>query len=102
VDVCDKHPEVGQGRSSTARVHAWPSQRAPHVNLPFLSFSQKKCTMVGPHVRSALGRPGVRAGGGRASLTNLGVLVSYIRLSSPSAVGLRRRMRTTVPPVLYI
>ena len=54
------------------------------------------------HVRSALGRPGVRAGGGRASLTNLGVLVTYIRLSSPSAVGLRRRMRTTVPPVIYM
>ena len=37
VNVCDKHPEVGQGRSSTARVHTWPGlpQRAPHVNLPF-------------------------------------------------------------------
>ena len=37
VDVCDKHPEVGQGRPSTTRAHAWPPQRAPHVNLPSTS-----------------------------------------------------------------
>ena len=44
-------------------------------------------------MRSALGRPGVRAGGGRASLTNLGVLVTYIDMPSSPAVGVQRSVR---------
>ena len=44
-------------------------------------------------MRSALVRPGVRAGGGRASLTNLGVLVPYIDMPSSPAVGVQRSVR---------
>jgi hypothetical protein len=44
-------------------------------------------------VRSTLVRPGVRAGGGRASLTNLGVLVPYIDIPSSPAVGVQRSVR---------
>jgi hypothetical protein len=45
------------------------------------------------HVRGALGRSGVRAGGGRASLANLGVLVTYIDMPSSPAVGVRCGVR---------
>jgi hypothetical protein len=44
-------------------------------------------------VRGAPGRPGVRAGGGMASLINLGVLVTYIHTPSSPAVGVRRNVR---------
>ena len=48
-------------------------------------------------MRSALGRPGVRAGGGRASLANLGVLVTYIDMPSSPAVRVRRGVRKRAP-----
>ena len=48
-------------------------------------------------MRSALERPGVRAGGGRASLANLGVLVTYIDMPSSPAVGVRRGVRIRAP-----
>ena len=44
-------------------------------------------------MRSALVRPGVRAGGGRASLTILGVLVPYIDMPSSPAVRVQRSVR---------
>ena len=46
---------------------------------------------------SALGLPGVRAGGGRASLANLGVLVTYIDMPSSPAVRVRRGVRIRAP-----
>ena len=51
---------------------------------------------------SALGRPGVRAGGGRASLANLGVLVTYIDMPSSPAVRVRRGVRVRIRAQTHI
>ena len=48
----------------------------------------------------APGQPGVRAGGGRAFLTNPGVRVTYIQTPSPPAVGVWRRVRIIVSTVI--
>ena len=48
-------------------------------------------------MRSVLARLGMRAGGGRASLANLGVLVTYIDMPSSPAVRVRRGVRIRAP-----